>query len=197
MKKIVDHVIQYADGSGRRLSDPFMQLPPRRDLPDYYDMIKRPVDIKKIRDRIKQHRYRSLDDLEKEFMTLCKNTQAYNMEGSLIYEDSIKIGTIFTYARETLEKTGQLPQLARADEATGEDDDADEILAQNEESKTSVEENESVEPKEEPLKMKIRLSKDGSETPTSSKLKVKPQKRSKVISDDDDYSDQVQSSDEN
>lgn len=70
--------------SGRRLSDPFMQLPPRRDLPDYYEMIKRPVDIKKIRDRIKQHRYRSLDDLEKEFMCLCKNTQTYNMEGSLV-----------------------------------------------------------------------------------------------------------------
>lgn len=61
-----------------------MQLPPRRDLPDYYEMIRRPVDIKKIRDRIKQHKYRSLDDLEREFMTLCKNTQTYNMEGSLV-----------------------------------------------------------------------------------------------------------------
>jgi len=70
--------------TGRRLSDPFLQLPARKELPDYYEMIKRPVDIKKIRDRIKQHRYRSLDDLEDDFMLMCKNTQAYNMEGSLV-----------------------------------------------------------------------------------------------------------------
>jgi len=66
------------------LSDPFLQLPARKELPDYYEMIKRPVDIKKIRDRIKQHKYRSLDDLERDFMLMCKNTQAYNVEGSLV-----------------------------------------------------------------------------------------------------------------
>ena len=34
--------------------------------------------------RIKDHYYRSIDDLETDVMTLCKNAQAYNMEGSLV-----------------------------------------------------------------------------------------------------------------
>lgn len=34
------------------LSEPFMKLPSRRELPDYYDVIKKPLDIKKIMNRI-------------------------------------------------------------------------------------------------------------------------------------------------
>lgn len=37
---------------GRLLSEPFMKLPSRRELPDYYDVIKKPLDIKKILARI-------------------------------------------------------------------------------------------------------------------------------------------------
>ena len=32
----------------RVLSEPFMALPPRRELPDYYEVIKKPVDFKKM-----------------------------------------------------------------------------------------------------------------------------------------------------
>ena len=34
---------------GRVLSKSFMQLPTRRELPDYYDIIKKPIDLKRIR----------------------------------------------------------------------------------------------------------------------------------------------------
>lgn len=37
---------------GRLLSEPFMKLPPRKDYPDYYDIIKKPIDITKIFARI-------------------------------------------------------------------------------------------------------------------------------------------------
>ena len=37
---------------GRVLSDPFIKLPTRRELPDYYEVIKRPVDINKIINKI-------------------------------------------------------------------------------------------------------------------------------------------------
>ena len=39
---------------GRVLSDPFMKLPSRRELPDYYDVIKKPLDIKKILAKIEE-----------------------------------------------------------------------------------------------------------------------------------------------
>lgn len=34
------------------LSEPFMKLPPKKDYPDYYEVIKKPLDINKILNRI-------------------------------------------------------------------------------------------------------------------------------------------------
>ncbi|KAM7286817.1 transcription activator BRG1 isoform X1 [Ixodes scapularis] len=108
MKKLIDIVINYKDSDSRVLSEAFLQLPSKRELPDYYDVIKKPVDLKKIKARIREHRYRTLDDLEDDFMLLCINAQTYNVEGSLIYEDSIVLQSVFTSARERLEKDGDL-----------------------------------------------------------------------------------------
>lgn len=44
-----------------------------------------------------------MDDLEKDFMQLCKNAQIYNEEGSLIHDDSIALQSVFTEARQQLE----------------------------------------------------------------------------------------------
>lgn len=52
MKKIMDTVVKYTDSDSRILSEPFMKLPSRRKLPDYYEVIKKPIDIKKIMTKI-------------------------------------------------------------------------------------------------------------------------------------------------
>ncbi|CAJ1059930.1 transcription activator BRG1 isoform X3 [Xyrichtys novacula] len=49
MKKIVDAVIKYKDGNGRQLSKVFIQLPSRKELPEYYELIRKPVDFRKIK----------------------------------------------------------------------------------------------------------------------------------------------------
>lgn len=105
MKKIVDAVIKYKDSSsGRQLSEVFIQLPSRKELPEYYELIRKPVDFKKIKERIRNHKYRSLNDLEKDVMLLCQNAQTFNLEGSLIYEDSIVLQSVFTSVRQKIEK---------------------------------------------------------------------------------------------
>ena len=43
-------------------------------------------------------------NLCQDFMLLCKNTQKYNEDGSLIFEDSIVLQSVFTNARERLEQ---------------------------------------------------------------------------------------------
>ncbi len=48
----MDVVVMYEDQDGRVLSDPFVKLPTRRELPDYYEIIKKPVDITKIISKI-------------------------------------------------------------------------------------------------------------------------------------------------
>ncbi|XP_043938271.1 transcription activator BRG1-like [Protopterus annectens] len=88
MKKTVDAVIKYKDSStGRQLSEVFIQLPSRKELPEYYELIRKPVDFKKIKERIRNHKYRSLNDLERDVMLLCQNAQTFNLEGSLLSQN--------------------------------------------------------------------------------------------------------------
>lgn len=93
--------------NGRQLSEVFIQLPSRKELPEYYELIRKPVDFRKIKvtpppfpvflfvffiltddssnqERIRSHKYRSLNDLEKDVMLLCQNAQTFNLEGSLV-----------------------------------------------------------------------------------------------------------------
>lgn len=60
MKKLMNIVVKYTDSDGRLLSEPFMKLPSRRELPDYYEIIKKPVDINKIMSRIEESKVSTL-----------------------------------------------------------------------------------------------------------------------------------------
>ena len=56
MKKLMEIVIKYQDQDGRVLSEPFMKLPSKKELPDYYEVIRRPVDINKILGKIESEK---------------------------------------------------------------------------------------------------------------------------------------------
>ena len=58
MKKLMEIVIRYKDEDGRVLSEPFYKLPTRKELPDYYEVIRRPVDIAKILAKIEDAKVR-------------------------------------------------------------------------------------------------------------------------------------------
>ena len=103
MRTLLKIVIEYEDQDGRILSEPFMKLPTKKELPDYYEVIRRPVDIRKILGKIDDEKYEDMDALEKDFLLLCTNTQKYNEDGSLIYEDSIVLQSVFQSARQRLE----------------------------------------------------------------------------------------------
>ncbi|XP_053683433.1 ATP-dependent helicase brm [Sabethes cyaneus] len=171
MERVIDAVIKYTDAEGRVLSQPFLRLPSKRDLPDYYEVIKRPIDINKILMRIKEAKYVDFADLQKDFFQLCQNAQIYNEEASLIYEDSLELQSVFTNAKQKV--------LEAAEEEDSDDDDDDD---------NSDEESGSV-------KMKLKISKAGasssSSLSTSRSMKATPVRRKRsqkkyTISDDDD-----------
>ncbi|CAB0044689.1 unnamed protein product, partial [Trichogramma brassicae] len=133
MKKIMNCIISYNDTpDGRAVSEIFMDLPPRRDFPDYYEIIKKPLCINKILQKIDDGKYPDLDELEKDFTQLCKNAQIYNEEKSMVYENSLVLEKIFENARTKLEakfladkaerETRDASHIA-AVEATGSNDD--------------------------------------------------------------------------
>ncbi|XP_061586711.1 probable global transcription activator SNF2L2 isoform X3 [Cololabis saira] len=119
MNTIIDTVINYRDGSARQLSEVFVQLPSRKELPEYYELIRKPVDFKKIKERVRSHKYRNVGDLEKDVMLLCQNAQTFNLEGSQIYEDSIVLQSVFKSARQKIAKEEE------SEDDSEEDDDDD------------------------------------------------------------------------
>lgn len=88
---------------GRIVSVPFIQLPTRKELPDYYQVIRRPVDLKRLERYIKEGKYRSVEDFGKDLKLMCKNAQEYNIEGSEIYEDSLILEELYKEARQQLD----------------------------------------------------------------------------------------------
>lgn len=114
MRRIINEIVNFQvpyleEGSEsdhsrmRNIADAFLELPSRKELPDYYELIRRPLDIKKIRNRINNHKYRSLDELREDFFQMCINAQTYNMEQSQIYEDSIMLQKIYDQVKEKVE----------------------------------------------------------------------------------------------
>uniref|UniRef100_A0A8B9L2X6 SWI/SNF related, matrix associated, actin dependent regulator of chromatin, subfamily a, member 2 n=1 Tax=Astyanax mexicanus TaxID=7994 RepID=A0A8B9L2X6_ASTMX len=165
MAAIIETVINYRDGSGRQLSEVFVQLPSRKELPEYYELIRKPVDFKKIKERVRSHKYRSLGDLEKDVMLLCHNAQTYNLEGSQIYEDSIVLQSVFKSARQKIAKEES------EDDSNDDDDDESET-----ESKS--------------VKVKIRLSKREERSQDKGKKRPSRAKAKPVVSDDDSDEEQ-------
>ncbi|XP_056146440.1 probable global transcription activator SNF2L2 [Lampris incognitus] len=102
LNTLVDMVINYKDGLGRQISKGFVQLPSKKEVPEYYELIRKPVDFRRIRERVRNHKYRSVGDLEKDILLLCHNAQSFNLEGSQIYEDSIVIRSVFESARQRI-----------------------------------------------------------------------------------------------
>lgn len=181
MQKVLKIVIRYADADGRVLSDPFMKLPSRQKLPDYYEIIKKPVDIKKILQRIEDGKYYDFTELEKDFVQLCQNAQIYNEEASLIYEDSINLQSVFFNAKQKIQ-TLMSEEAAATATATAESDNE---MDQDNEDDNSDDETNSV-------KLRMKLSKPGPSSSSSGSAAKKQtparRKRStkKYISDDED-----------
>ncbi|XP_023676416.1 probable global transcription activator SNF2L2 [Paramormyrops kingsleyae] len=168
MSAIIDTVINYRDGSGRQLSEVFVQLPSRKELPEYYELIRKPVDFKKIKDRVRNHKYRSVGDLEKDVMLLCHNAQTFNLEGSQIYEDSIVLQSVFRSARQKIIK---------------EDDSEDESPYEDEEDEDSESESKS-------MRVKIKIGKKDDRGYEKGKKRQSRIKAKPVVSDDDTEEDQ-------
>ncbi|CAH1967331.1 unnamed protein product [Acanthoscelides obtectus] len=167
MKKLMSIVNKYTDSDGRVLSEPFMKLPPRKDYPDYYEIIKKPIDITKILNRIEDGKYTDFADLERDFMLLCQNAQIYNEEASLIHEDSIVLQSVFSKAKQRIEADGDSDVEEDKEEAAKSDTDS------------TVK-----------MKIKISKSKNKSSSGSSGNSGNKRNKRQrKYISDDEDEDD--------
>ncbi|GIY61633.1 protein polybromo-1 [Caerostris extrusa] len=89
LKSFYDTVKEYTDNRGRKLSLIFNKLPSKTDYPDYYEVIKKPIDLDKIGVKLKSGQYEMLEDLLSDFVLMFDNACKYNEPDSQIYKDAL------------------------------------------------------------------------------------------------------------
>ncbi len=68
-----------------------MNLPSKRQFPDYYKVTKMPIALDTIETKLKDHEFPNLATLESYFKRMILNAKEYNQKGSLVYEDAERL----------------------------------------------------------------------------------------------------------
>ncbi|KAF2750793.1 Bromodomain-containing protein [Sporormia fimetaria CBS 119925] len=89
--KFLESLRAAKDKTGRPIATHFLELPDKNELPDYYDVIKLPISIQTMEDKLKAHGYATLGQLESDCKRLVNNAKMYNDKKSLVYEDAERL----------------------------------------------------------------------------------------------------------
>lgn len=81
----------------RGIIDPFLELPSKRDYPDYYQLIKNPISMEQIVNKINQKRYQNLRQFRDDVILMVKNCRLYNEDGSILFKDANLIEVSLTF----------------------------------------------------------------------------------------------------
>ncbi|XP_066994132.2 protein polybromo-1 isoform X3 [Anabrus simplex] len=91
LRTLYDTIRDYKDPKQRQLSMIFQKLPSKVEYPDYYEVIKRPIDLERISQKLKANQYESLDDMVSDFVLMFDNACKYNEPDSQIYKDALML----------------------------------------------------------------------------------------------------------
>ncbi|XP_051528999.1 protein polybromo-1-like isoform X4 [Myxocyprinus asiaticus] len=100
--QLLDAVLTYTE-HGRLISELFQRLPSKMQYPDYYAVIKDPIDLKTISHRRQMGYYKSVNHMAKDIDLLVKNAKTYNEPGSQVFKDAHTIKKIFAQRKMELE----------------------------------------------------------------------------------------------
>lgn len=115
-----------------------LELPDREEYDDYYQLIKKPIAMDMIRDKLDNKKYKSLKELQRDVLLMSYNAMEYNEVGSIVYEDAQEISNIvdnwYKTALETLDSFELAPNTF---ETKSESINSDSISASSDEKGTS------------------------------------------------------------
>ncbi len=92
---------------GRELAPPFRHLPSKIEYPDYYQVIRKPLDMTKIWHRVSKldtaaTGYTSLDEMCQDFGQMFENACTYNEPASTLYKDALTLQRALFQKREQI-----------------------------------------------------------------------------------------------
>ncbi|KAL3470193.1 hypothetical protein BJX99DRAFT_239936 [Aspergillus californicus] len=136
MMDLVLAIYEIREADGHDPSRLFHRSVNKRNVPDYYDIIKEPMALSILKQRINKREYRKFTDFVRDCALIPHNAQTYNRPKSQAYEDSLVIKDAFVTEFQKLVKAGiitaeqaELPDLGEIpepDPLPEEDDDEDE-----------------------------------------------------------------------
>ncbi|CAJ1050644.1 polybromo 1%2C like isoform X1 [Xyrichtys novacula] len=103
LEQLLEAVVSHADPSGRLVSELFQKLPSKVHYPDYYAIIKEPIDLRTIAQRIQIGYYKSVNAMAKDVDLMAKNAKTYNEPGSQVFKDANTIKKVFIQRKTELE----------------------------------------------------------------------------------------------
>ncbi|KNZ78207.1 Chromatin structure-remodeling complex subunit snf21, partial [Termitomyces sp. J132] len=83
------------DETGRKRCDLFRELPDKRDYPDYYHLITRPIALSHLRKRANSTYYKTVQAFKDDWKLMFDNARTYNQEGSWVYVDAEEMEKVF------------------------------------------------------------------------------------------------------
>lgn len=103
LRTLYDAIRDYREPKGnRQLALIFMKLPNKSEYPDYYELIKNPIDMEKIAQKLKINAYASVTELASDFVLMFDNACKYNEPDSLIYKDALVLQRICLQTKQML-----------------------------------------------------------------------------------------------
>jgi histone acetyltransferase len=65
---------------------PFQKAVDPKKVPDYYQIIKEPMDLEKVSRKVNEGAYRSKEDFKKDIVKIFDNARVYNQEETIYYK---------------------------------------------------------------------------------------------------------------
>lgn len=103
LEQLLEAIVSHSDPSGRPISELFQKLPSKVHYPDYYAIIKEPIDLRTITQRIQYTYYKSVNAMAKDIELMVKNAKTYNEPGSQVFKDANTIKKVFLQRKAELE----------------------------------------------------------------------------------------------
>ncbi|KAF8866168.1 Bromodomain-containing protein [Acephala macrosclerotiorum] len=117
MSNIIHRISNYRDKDGHDVSRDFQRLVSKRTLPDYFEVIKEPVALSTLRQKIQKKQYSTFKDYIRDFFLITHNAQTYNRPSAPVWDDSIALRDLFKAELRKLVQDG----VITAEDAEGPD----------------------------------------------------------------------------
>ncbi|XP_058823523.1 protein polybromo-1 isoform X2 [Topomyia yanbarensis] len=115
LKHLYETVREYREPkANRQLSFIFVKLPSKNEYPDYYDIIKNPIDIDKIELKLRKQSYESVEEMATDFMLMFENACKYNEPDSQIYKDALCLQQLVIQTKQALRSDETVPDVPQA-----------------------------------------------------------------------------------